>query len=383
MTITLIPLRLDTETVAVIPARHLSWQRVQCPAGVLPSATAVDPMTPRLRSVLEGLLEDRLLDDPTELHFALQPPPYSTEGVWVAVCDRAALAQGVQQLAAQGHVVHRLVPECSPVPEGSTALWITGTADTPQALWADSQGVHLWALPAHAHHASAWPAPAQAQLALAETVLAEPALAAWAERAIGNSVQVESTQERLHNAAGANRWNLAQGSLSLHKPWSLQLQQVLATAWSAPAWRPARWMAAVLLLVQLGGINAAAWQARRQEAALQTSIEATLTRTFPQIAVVVDAPVQMQRALDALRQTSGSPGVQDMDIMLQLLQQNMPPAPADSAPTAIHFEANTLQLEGLKLNPQQSATLVQALRSHQLHLRQEGSQWVLSVAATP
>ena len=383
MTITLIPLRLDTETVAVIPACHLSWQHVQCPAGVLPSPTAPDPMGARLRSVLEGLLEDRLLDEPSELHFALQPPPYDTEGVWVAVCDRAELALAVQQLAAQGHVVHRLVPECAPAPEGSTTLWITGTADTPQALWADSQGVHLWALPAHAHHASAWPAPAQAQLALAETVLAEPALAAWAERAIGNTVQVESTQERLHNAVRANRWNLAQGSLSLHKPWTLQLQQALATAWTAPAWRPARWMVALLLLVQLGGINAAAWQARRQEAALQTSIEATLTRTFPQIAVVVDAPVQMQRALDALRQSSGTPGVQDMDIMLQLLQQNMPPAPATSAPTAIHFEANTLQLEGLKLDPEQSATLVQALRSHQLHLRQEGSQWVLSATVSP
>ena len=383
MTITLTPLRLDTETVAVIPARHLSWQQVQCPAGVLPSPSATDPMGARLRSVLEGLLEDRLLDEPSALHFALQPPPYNAAGVWVAVCDRAELALAIQQLAAQGHVVHRLVPECHPLPEGSTTLWITGTADTPQALWADSQGVHLWALPAHAHHASAWPTPAQAQLALAETVLAEPALAAWAERAIGNTVEVESTQERLQNAVRANRWNLAQGSLSVHKPWSLQLQQALATAWSAPAWRPARWMAALLLLVQLGGINAAAWQARRQEAALQTSIEATLTRTFPQIAVVVDAPVQMQRALDALRQSSGAPGVQDMDIMLQLLQQNMPPAPADSAPTAIHFEANTIRLDGLKLDLQQSATLVQALRSHQLHLRQEGTQWVLSATATP
>jgi hypothetical protein len=72
-----------------------------------------------------------------------------------------------------------------------------------------------------------------------------------------------------------------------------------------------------------------------------------------------------------------------MDIMLQLLQQNMPPAPADSAATAIHFEANTLRLDGLKLDQQQSATLVQALRSHQLHVRQEGNQWVLSATTAP
>jgi general secretion pathway protein L len=383
MTITLTPLRLDAETVAVVPAHHLSWQRVQCPQGVLPAASAQDPMGTRLRSVLDGLLEDRLLDEAAHLHFALQPPPYANEGVWVAVCDRQALAQAVQQLAGQGHVVHRLVPECAPPAQGATPLWLTGTADAPQALWADAQGVHQWRLPSGAQHASSWPAPVQMHLTHAGTVLAEPAVAAWAESALEATVQVQPTAQRLQEAALANRWNLAQGSLSLHKPWSTRIQQGAARVWAAPEWRPARWMAALLLLAQLAGINAAAWQARRQESAMHAAIDATLTRTFPQIQVVVDAPVQMQRAVAALSQSSGTPSAQDMDVMLQLFQQNLPPASANTAPTAINFEANALRLDGMLINAEQSTALAQALRSHHLALRQEGTQWVLTYGDAP
>ena len=54
------------ETVAVVPAQALSWQRVTLPQGV-------GAQSPRLRAVLEGLLEERVLDDPAQLHFALPP----------------------------------------------------------------------------------------------------------------------------------------------------------------------------------------------------------------------------------------------------------------------------------------------------------------------
>ena len=142
-------------------------------------------------------------------------------------------------------------------------------------------------------------------------------------------------------------------------------------------------MAALLLLVQLVGLNAAAWQARRQERALQGAIDATLVQSFPQIQVVVDAPAQMQRAVAALRQSSGSPALQDLDVMLQLFEQNKPSAPENTAPTAINFEAGTLRMEGLKLAPEHAETLTQALRSHALVLRQEAQQWLLSAQETP
>lgn len=382
MTFALTPLRLESETVAIVPARHLSWHRIQCPPGVLPSASATDPMGARLRNVLVGLLEDRLLDEPSTLHFALQPAPYPQDGVWVAVCDRAELQHAVQQLSASGHVVHRLVPECVPAMHAETSpLWLTGSAETPVALWADSEGVHQWLL-GSGTHASTWPAPVSLYAAQA-AILAEPAVAAWAEQALQTPVQVQSAHERLTHAAQSNRWNLAQGSLSLHKPWTLRLQQGLARLWSAPAWRPARWMATVLLLVQLVGINAAAWQARRQEVELKTAIHSTLRRSFPHIQVVVDAPVQMQRAVAALQQSSGAPGRQDLDVMLQAFHQNLPPALANQAPTAINFEAGSARLGGLQLDEEQARGLAQALHSHQLTLQRDGTDWLLRAGDAP
>jgi len=54
------------EATVIVPAAALSWHRVTLPPGSLASAA-------RLRSVLAGLLEDRLLDEPEQLHFALEP----------------------------------------------------------------------------------------------------------------------------------------------------------------------------------------------------------------------------------------------------------------------------------------------------------------------
>ena len=59
--------------MAVVPARALSWQRVQLPPGL---ALGAGQQTPRLRSVLEGLLEDRLLDDAPG---RLRPVPYGEQ----------------------------------------------------------------------------------------------------------------------------------------------------------------------------------------------------------------------------------------------------------------------------------------------------------------
>ena len=59
------PARGD-ELVVVVPSAALSWHAVDLPAGL-------NTTSPRLRAVLGGLLEDRLLDDEERLHFALAP----------------------------------------------------------------------------------------------------------------------------------------------------------------------------------------------------------------------------------------------------------------------------------------------------------------------
>src|SRR5690606_9974380 len=67
--------RAASELVALVPVQALSWHRAQLPPGV--------PLgSPRMRAVLEGLLEDQLLDDLGNLHFALAPGAAAGSSSW-------------------------------------------------------------------------------------------------------------------------------------------------------------------------------------------------------------------------------------------------------------------------------------------------------------
>ena len=82
---------------------------------------------PPLRAVLEGLLEDQLLDDPPALHFALAPGAANDGKTWVAVCDKAWLRSGLQALEAAGMAVARIVPERVPAAPGDTPDTASGS----------------------------------------------------------------------------------------------------------------------------------------------------------------------------------------------------------------------------------------------------------------
>ena len=80
---------------------------------------------------------------------------------------------------------------------------------------------------------------------------------------------------------------------------------MLQTLRYAPEWRAARWGVAMLLLTQLIGLNAWAWKERSALQAKRDAVRTTLTTTFQSVRVVVDAPVQMEREVAALRQATG------------------------------------------------------------------------------
>ena len=80
------------QVAVMVPAHALSWHRV-----LVPKAQPA-----RMRAALEGLLEEKLLDEPASLHFALEPGAKPGANAWVAVCDKAWLTNELKTLHAAG-----------------------------------------------------------------------------------------------------------------------------------------------------------------------------------------------------------------------------------------------------------------------------------------
>lgn len=367
-----------TQTVAVVPGSALSWHPVQLPAGTLPHGWAPQRQVPRLRAVLEGLLEDRLLDDPAQLHFALQTEAQADGTVWVAVCDRPWLRSALQTLQQAGVTPDRVVPEWAPGNQDATALWVTGTPDAAQLVWTDAQGVHT--LPVAADQTL--PRQLPDALRTNATLHAEPAVAQRAEQLLHREADVVPTTQRLLDATQTN-WNLAQFDLARQNPWLSRAAFAATSFWNTPAWRPARWAVVAIAVVHVLGLNAYAWHAQTQLEQQRSAIRNTLVATFPQVTVVVDAPLQMAREVAALRLASGMASLRDMETLLGALGTFGSLAPTNISPTAIDFVAGELRLSGVQANPAQAEALDEALQAQGISSHLDGATLVLQARNTP
>lgn len=314
----------DAETVLVLPPQSVSWHTVTLPK--VPAA--------RLRAVLDGLLEERLLSDTADLHFALAPGAKAGASVWVAACHKGWVKSWIQALDQSGHPVTRIVPGLSP-------LLASGGTETPDLIvhWAHHQTDQAWLASASAAGVSCTPLIPQVGAALAtmapvsETTqvqwLAEPVAAAQAEQCFDQRFTLLTLPDWLLRCAQSD-WNLAQFDLSQSN--SARRGQRLRQFWrelrSAPAWRPARWGLVALVAVQLIGVNAAAWQERRSLRSKQQSLSQVLQATFPDVKLVLDAPVQMQRELSNMRQARGQLSTGDLEAMLSAIAKASVEEPA-------------------------------------------------------
>lgn len=363
--------RRGVEVVAVVPAAQLSWQQVQLPRGV-------GPGSPRLRSVLDGLLEEQLLDDVQTLHLAVAPDAQGGAITWVAVCDRAWLAAHLAALDAVERPATRIVPESRPRGSGPLRLILTGEPEHAQLL-ASGPGVPggVLALPFGPGALALLPAHDQGPVEL----LAEPAVAALAEQTFGGNVAVQSPAQRLL-AASRGQWDLAQFDLA--RTGRARAAKRLAALWRelvhAPRWRPVRWGVGLLVLVNLFGLNLLAWRTQQDLAARQAANRALFTGTFPEVKVVVDAPAQMGRELTRLRQATGAASARDLEPMLQALGQL---AGAHKAPAAIEFTAGELRLRGMQLAASELESANQRLRPLGYQLRTDGDAAVLRQEGAP
>jgi general secretion pathway protein L len=355
-----VPRGAGAEVVAVVPGQALSWHRVDLPRGVAPG-------TPRLRAALEGLLEEQLLDETEAVHLAVQPGARAGESAWVAICDRAWLRNGLQLLDAAGRPVTRIVPEFAP--EGPLSLVATGDEEQPLVVASGADGV--LALPLTAAALPLLPAlPADAPR------FAEPAVAAIAEQLLPQPWTLQQAPQRWVQSARTG-WDLAQFEFA--SSTRARALKKLATGWTellrAPAWRPARWAAVALVVLNVLGLNAWAWKERSSLEAKREAVRATLRETFPQVKVIVDAPVQMEREVAALRQQTGMPSARDIDALLGALASALP---ASRTPGALEYGGGQLRATGLVLTPEEFRGVASHLKTLGYSATGEGDVLVVS-----
>lgn len=365
------------EVVVVVPARAMSWQRVTLPQGATSNPT-------RLRSVLEGLLEEQVLDDPAQLHFALEPDAPSGAPAWVAVCDRNWLRMNLQVLEAAGRPASRIVPEFAPGtqgPEGERLVYVLGVPEDAQ-LVLTSQGPDkaVTVLPLNAatlalglHHGDGETPP---------IVRAEPAMAGVAEQMLGRPVEIATVGHRSLAAARGN-WNLAQ--LEFASSGRTRALRSVSGAFNsflrAPQWRAGRWALGIALIAQVVGLNVWAFKENQSLKAKEAGVRSILQQTFPNVKVIVDAPVQMEREVTQLRQVAGSVSPRDLEPLMAATGVALPPG---QVPAQMEFADAELKLGGVNISLEELEAVNQRLRADGFTARQQDRQiWVRAAEGQP
>jgi general secretion pathway protein L len=351
------------EVVAVVPHSRLSWLAVTLPPG---------SQGPRLQGVLRGLLEDRLLEEPEQLHLVLEPHAQNVSKAGgtalVAVCHKQWLRDVLAPLQAAGLTVQRLVPELSP--SNTPMLHVMGTPDFSQSVLSHAQGVSL--LPPNTAHWSTFAPIANQNL----TVHAEPSMVERVQQLLSVQPQLQTAAQRWVQSAQSD-WDLAQGEWAQGRSqrglrW---LQATWQTVWHAPAWRPVRLGVLALLLVQVVGLNVFAWREHKAQQSQMAALNQILTQTFPAVTLVIDAPLQMQREVEALKQKSGAVSNTDFEPLLVALASVLPSDTRNATPTQLHFANQALRIHGVSFD---SASANRQLKAKGLQLRDEGNDvWVL------
>jgi general secretion pathway protein L len=350
-----------------------------------------------MRAVLDGLVEEQLLDDTSTVHIAIYRASGETDAnaTWVAVCDKQWLMQELQAIQSAGHRVSRIAAHSYPLPAAaptsadensdgltSTArVHVSGAAETATVTVADASGVLSVPL---AHARMVWPDVWQGLAASGTTITAEPAVAAAAEALLDNKVAiVQSAQQALQATLDARSMglDLAQGDLAVAGSgrWLQKAGAVARDLLAAPAWRTARWGAALLLLAHVVGLNAWAWKESSTLDAKRRQTTQILTQAFPQVKVVVDAPAQMQRELAALRLASGGLGSRDFE---SLYARFAALGATNNVPTSIDFAAGEVSIKGSGLSASQLSELQPKLSAVGLAARSEGERVIVSEVTT-
>ena len=121
-------------------------------------------------------------------------------------------------------------------------------------------------------------------------------------------------------------------------------------------------------------------QQRQQQAVLQQQMAALLTRSFPAVQVVVDAPLQMAREVQGLQRALGQPSAADLEPMLTSLARALP---ASAQLSSLQFTPGELRWQAQAVSADRIEAAREPLRRQGYQLVADGTQWVLRTEVRP
>ncbi len=255
----------------------------------------------RISAVLRFLVEDSAIPEPEQLHVAAMTSP-AKNVLSVAIVDRQWMRQALALLERSSLVVRSAYPEClmpETMPQSWTVVW---NGEQSFVRTGESEGFAL-------DIGDREDTPTLLRLALdrARNAAAAPerlflrtlpgATAPGAERWSATlGIPVEPGPEW--------HWAHAQGRPALDLLQGEFAPRVTERNWTRVLRRPAVLAGALAVLMSFGAVMDWAIKAGERKALL-AEMQEIYRRAFGENAVVVDAPVQMARALDQLRRQSG------------------------------------------------------------------------------
>jgi general secretion pathway protein L len=317
-------------------------------------------------------MEEALLEDESEVHFALGPDAKAGGEGWVAVANKPWLKAQLDALEAAGVSLDRVAPSWWPDEGVAGHTFREGGPDEPaQLAWRDDHGVLCVPL--------ASPVARALLTALPEgTVVrwtATPDTSLDASEFTGMPVASVTDDEQALRAARAG-WNLLQFDLTPQRRGVKQLRDIATRFGFDPAWRVTRLGLATLVAVTLLGLNLRALQEHRAIAAKQAAMAAAAAAAFPSIKSPFDPAGQAQRAIDGLRAAAGVPGDGDFETLLQAADAAWPQGrpPVD----AIKYQTGRLTLSASGWNPAEIQRFTTQLRSSGVDVRADAGQLLLT-----
>lgn len=287
--------------------------------------TAIEPpklSEGKLRLALPNILEDRLLADATDCHFAFNIPRGGSGTTTiaalpkmpVAVIDRGVLTRALDACVEAGYRVRAAYSEIYTVPPpaaGVLSVRLDRGRGIARSATHDGFSFELAG------------DEAPAALALAVRQLGVRSIKAYGREAsrisplaTGLGVQIDVVASEVDTVSTDNAVNLLQGSFA---PGGM-LGSLMPLAGRAAALRgvsfkaPLIWTA-VGAIVAIAGMNAYWLKLEAEAKSLKQQMENAFRASFPETTAVVDPVLQTKRQLNDLRARTGLPSANDFSVL--------------------------------------------------------------------